>query len=59
MDALAHHYKVQSDGAVRLAQNGDEKAALDILYRFRLKLDLSLYRRAVESHSTSCGQILS
>lgn len=53
MDALAQIYKVQFDKAARLAQQGDERAALDILYRLRLKPDLGIYRRALVNPALS------
>lgn len=53
MDALAQIYKVQWDEAASLAQQGDVRAALDILYHLRLKPDLGIYRRALVSPATS------
>ena len=47
MDRLAAQYKARYYEAETLALQGNDSAALDILWELRLKPDLGLYRRAV------------
>ena len=43
MDALAQLYKARYTEAVKLAEKGEERAALDILCELTLKVDLGFY----------------
>lgn len=47
MNNIVKSRKADHDRALSLANDGQTQAALDILWELRLKVDLSIYRRAL------------